>query len=101
MPGCAGGKLLARFQIGDLGGDAGHGAADGAFLAVGLKIVDRAAGRNVDRSERRKLGRAITFDGPDAEFFLELIGQVLGQLLRAANDDVERSSTPPGSQRRR
>ena len=86
----AGRQLLARFEVGDLGRDAGHRPADGAFLAVGLKIVDRAAGRNVDRDQRRQLGRAVAFDRPHAELLLELVGQVLRQLLRPADDDVER-----------
>ena len=85
----ADGERLERFGIDDRDRDARHGPADGAFLAVDFRTL-RAARGDVDRDERRELGRAVAFDRADAEFLREGVAERDRQLLRAGDDDFER-----------
>src|SRR5262249_29300071 len=70
-------------------GHTGHRMAD---LSPFTAHLSKACGTeivSVHRNSRRAFGATITFQGPDAELFLERKSQSLGKFLRAGHDNAQ------------
>ncbi len=78
--------------VGDFDGDAGQQLADGAVARRGQHhgIGFRRGVGQVDVGGGRGFGEAVAFLRTDAEFFLEGVGERLGEFFRAGDHEFER-----------